>query len=94
MVNKCFPHMRQDGSVQSKKCAAADKTQRRTGPGSNDREASEPGTRTHLGRTYQIRAHIWRFRNNTYSVEIRAPSSTFNLVHPCNRMLFEERHHS
>lgn len=32
------------------------------------------------------------FPNNTYRVEIRAPSSTFNLVHPCNRMWFEERH--
>lgn len=58
MVNKCFPHMRQDGSVQSKKCAAADKTQRRTGREVTIGEASEPGTRTHLGRTYQIRARV------------------------------------
>lgn len=36
MVNKCFPHMIEDGRVWSKKCAADEKTQRRAGPESND----------------------------------------------------------
>lgn len=36
MVNKCFLHMLEDGCVWSKKCAADEKTQRRTGLESND----------------------------------------------------------
>lgn len=36
MVNKCFPHMIQDECVQTRKCTPDDKTQRQTGPESND----------------------------------------------------------
>lgn len=89
MVNKCFPHMIQDECVQTRKCTADDKTQRQTGPESNDlggqwaNDACTPSfmytdTCVHMPRIHPL--------NHPHRAEIRTPRNTFNLVHSCSWM--------
>lgn len=49
MVNKCFPHMKQDRCVQCKKCTADDKTQ--SGSESND-PGGQPASDVHTSKFY------------------------------------------
>lgn len=51
MVNKCFPHMKQDRCVQSKKCTTDDETQRQSGPESKD-PGGQRASDVHASRFY------------------------------------------